>query len=425
MPERSCIDVAATGGWPSSPSRAVSVGNGWPGSGRRLRLAIVSTYPPRRCGLATFAGDLFTALAAVAPDVAAVVCAVDHGARMYPAEVHATIRAEDAADYRRAARQLHLLGVDAVLIQHEYGIFGGPDGSYVLGLADQLRRLGVPYLVTLHTVLSQPSPGQAATLAALCRHAAAVTVFTPTAVRLATMHGYAPAERITVVPHGAPEELMAPGEPVAQRPATAGALAEAAGRRVLSTFGLLSPGKGIDTAITAMAEVVRHHPDVRYLVAGATHPEHARVHGERHRDDLHRRVAALGLHDHVRFVDDFLTVGDLAALLRRTEIYLTPYHSRDQISSGTLTFALAAGCAAVSTDYHYARDMLTPDTLVPPGDPHALARAVDRLLASPHAMARARAAARRTGAQLSWPAVARNLAALLRRTVRQRPERAA
>jgi glycosyltransferase involved in cell wall biosynthesis len=379
------------------------------------RLAIVSTYAPRRCGIATFSEDLRSALAQVAPDLAVSVYAVDRDRLDHPDEVDMAIRTDSVDDYRIAARHMSASDVDAVLIQHEYGIFGGADGAHVLILAEELTRLGVPYLVTLHTVLSEPSPGQAATLAALCANAAAVTVFSPTALRFMAGNGLL-TDHPVVVPHGAPEALLNPGRSAVDSPVLARVLAESAGRRVVSTFGLIGPGKGIENAIDAIAEVARREPDVRYIVAGATHPEQVRQHGERYRLELQHRVASLGLTDHVRFVDDFLSEADLAALLHRTEVYLTPYHNREQISSGTLTFAIAAGCAIVSTDYHYAKDMVSPEmgAVVPVDNAAAIADGLSRLLGDATVLRRARAAAARVGERLSWPAVAGQVLALVR-----------
>ncbi|HET8659870.1 MAG TPA: glycosyltransferase [Micromonosporaceae bacterium] len=375
--------------------------------GRRPRLAMVSTYSPRRCGIATFSEDLRTALGEVAPDLAVSICAVERDALAHPDEVETVIRTDSPDDYRIAARRMAALGVDAVLIQHEYGIFGGDDGEYVLILAGELRRLGVPYLVTLHTVLSRPSAGQAATLRALCEGAQTVTVFSPTAVRLLERNDLVPADRVVVVPHGAPEILYSPPRSV-RSAALAAVLAEARRRPLVSTFGLIGPGKGIEAAIDALAAVARRHPDVLYVVAGATHPEQVRQHGERYRHSLLERVTELGLEENIRFVDDFLTEADLAALLGRTAVYLTPYPNREQISSGTLTFAVAAGCAIVSTDYHYARDLVSAEmgAVVPVEDPYAIATALNRLFGDGTLLSRARAASSRLGERLSWPAVA-------------------
>src|SRR4051794_32269216 len=206
--------------------------------GTGIGLAIVSTYPPRRCGIATFSRDLAAALADAAPDVRVEICALDRDAMTYPATVRTVIRQDEREDYRRAAAALAASGVGAVVIQHEYGIFGGLAGAWITDFAAELHRLGVPYLGTLHTGLSKPSPSRAGTLFRLCRDAAAVTVFTETARRLAVATGIAPPDRIVHVPHGAPP----PGSGGDVRPEVAATLEALRGRRLLSTFGLLSPG---------------------------------------------------------------------------------------------------------------------------------------------------------------------------------------
>jgi len=326
--------------------------------------------------------------------------AIDRDGLSYPPEVVSVIGQDRPDDYRAAAGVLAALAVDAVVIEHEYGIFGGVDGGYVLYLADELRRRGVPYLVTLHTVLSRPSGTQAAVLAELTAGAAKVTVFTEAARRLAAGTGVAALDRLVVVPHGAPTLLRA-----------------YRGRRgrigpVLSTFGLLGPGKGLETAITALARIVPGHPSARYVIAGATHPEVSRLFGEEYRDGLRALAEELGLASHVEFVDRFLTDEQLADLLGRTDVFITPYRSPEQICSGALTFALVAGCPVVSTRYFYAEEMLAGGAgrLVPCGDPEALADALDALLGDPAAYDRARSAADALGAQLTWPMVGDRLA---------------
>jgi glycosyltransferase involved in cell wall biosynthesis len=308
-----------------------------------------------------------------------------------------------------------------VLIQHEYGIFGGEHGRYVCSLARQLRRRGVPYAVTLHTVLDNPGPTAASVLRELCHAAALVTVFTESDRRLVLASGAADAGVVAVVPHGAPPVLRAPVDPTRLRPEVAAALRETGVDTVLSTFGLIGPGKGLEVALTALSDVVSRHPRVRYLIAGATHPEEARRHGETYRDGLVALADRLGVREHVRFIDAYLTDAELAALLARTDLYVTPYPSPEQSCSGALTFALAAGCPVISTGYRYARDLLAPrlgpgqapGVLVPCRDAGALAGALDRLLDDPAALARVRSAADDLGATLTWPAVAARLAPML------------
>ncbi|MEY9858793.1 glycosyltransferase involved in cell wall biosynthesis [Catenulispora sp. GAS73] len=383
-----------------------------------ITLAIVSTYPPRRCGIATYSRDLAVALNDAAPDVRVEVCALDRDGLAYPATVRTVIGQDERTDYRRAAQQVAASGVGAVVIQHEFGIFGGPDGAWITDFAAELHRLGVPYLVTLHTVLSEPSSSQADTLYRLCRDAAAVTVFTGTASRLAVDTGIAPADRIVHVPHGAPP----PGSGGEIRPEVAATLDRLAGRRLLSTFGLLSPGKGLETAIAALGRIAEQHPDVTYLIAGSTHPEIARQEGEHYRDKLVLAVKGAKLEDRVVFLDLFLSDAEISAVLARTEIFCTPYRSREQISSGALTFAVAAGCPVVSTSYFYAEDMLAGGAgiTVPPEDPEAYAEALHTLLSDPDRMERAREAARTQGAGLHWTAVARRFAGIARATAARR-----
>ncbi|HEY6745647.1 MAG TPA: glycosyltransferase, partial [Mycobacteriales bacterium] len=369
-----------------------------------MRVAIVSTYPPRPCGIGTFSRDLRAALRQTDPSVQVdVVPIVRDTGRPGGAEVVTLVHQDVRSDYVAAARVLDGRDTDVVLVEHEYGIFGGDAGAYVLSLVEQLTQ---PLVVTLHTVLSQPSVRQAETLRALCHHATLVTVFTETARRMVVEARLVPPERVRVVPHGAPVLLRPASVPESGAEPTT-TLKSLDGRTVLSTFGLISAGKGIEVAIRALPAVVAAHPEVLYLIAGQTHPEVVKHEGERYRLDLERLVRDLDLTGHVQFVDRFLSTAELAVLLRRTDLYLTPYGSREQIVSGALTFAVVAGCPVVSTPYYYAEDLLSSGAgvLVPFGDPDALAGAVLGLLDDPAALAAARAEADRVGARLTWPAV--------------------
>jgi len=287
-------------------------------------------------------------------------------------------------------------------------------------------------VLTLHTVLSAPSVEQASVLRALCRQAVIVTVFTETARRMVVQGGLVDPTKVRVVPHGAPD-LLTPGcgvdtlrgagssSGIADQ--TSVVLDRLTGRRVLATFGLISASKGIELAIEAMPSIVAAHPDVCYLIAGQTHPEVVKQEGERYRASLERLVRDRDLTDHVIFLDRFLGFEELAVLLGRTEVYLTPYRSREQIVSGALTFAVAAGCAVVSTPYFYAEDLLGSGAgvLVPFGDCAALASAVVRLLGSPAELAAAQLEARRLGAELGWRSVSEATAAVLASAVRKEP----
>ncbi len=386
-----------------------------------MRTAIVSTYPPRACGIGTFAADVRGALLGVdGIDRVEKVVIVNEPSRPQRPGLVATVSQGVRGDYTRAARILARLDVDVVLLQHEYGIFGGRDGEYVISLA---RGLAQPLVVTLHTVLSQPTPHQAKILTALCHEAELVIVLTETAERLLIEGGTCPARKIRVVPHGAPTILA--------RRASEHAIDRArrepdeADRFTLSTFGLLSQGKGLETVIAAMPAIVEQHPDALYVIAGQTHPDVVRREGERYRLELEQMVADLGLTDNVDFDDRFLPVDEIADLLASTDVFVTPYRALEQISSGALTFGVAAGCAVVSTPYLYARDLLASGagTLVPFADPAALADAVCNYAADPELLANARAEARRIGTLLAWPSVADATAAVLQEAVTLAPRR--
>lgn len=386
-----------------------------------MRVVIVSTYPPRACGLATFTSDLRGALLEADHTSEVLVAAVvDDGPAPAAPEVALTLRQHHREDYARAAADLGRLGADVVLIEHEYGIFGGDDGAHVLDLT---RALDLPHVVTLHTVLSRPSPGQAAVLAGLAAGAEELTVFTATAREALAGAGVVDHERITVVNHGAPARLLRrsghdlqdpPGEPAAP---TVGELRAHRGRRLLSTFGLLSPGKGIEVVLRALPEVVAAHPDVLYVVAGRTHPEVVRREGEGYRRALEELARDLGVDDHVLFLDRYLDIDEIHGLLARTVLFLTPYRSPEQVVSGVLTFAVVAGCPVVSTPYSYATELLSTGagSLVPFDDPVALGDAVLHLLGDDVALRAAARAAHTLGTQLTWPAVGRETLKVLHR----------
>jgi glycosyltransferase involved in cell wall biosynthesis len=367
-----------------------------------------------------FASDLRDALLDVDDvDHAGSIVVVDDPSSPQLPEVLATVSQSVRGDYLRAARLLGRLDVDVVLLEHEYGIFGGRDGEYVLSFA---RELSQPLVVTLHTLLTEPEPHQLKVLTALCKEAERVVVMTETARHLLLALDACAADKIRVVPHGAPallrhrrDEQLAGRRPLYVAPVVGG-YEQMQTRFLLSTFGLLSAGKGLETVIEALPAIVERHPEVLYLIAGRTHPQVVRREGEKYRLELQRRVIDLGLEEHVEFDDRFLSIDELADLLAATDIFVTPYRNREQIASGALTFAIAAGCAAISTPYRYAEDVLASGAgrLVPFADPLALADAVCDYADRPDELAAARREARKLGSELVWPAAAESTAAVLR-----------
>ena len=394
-----------------------------------MRTAIVSTYPPRACGIGTFAADLRTTLIGVTGiDRADVVAVVSEPSRPQRRGLLSVIGQAVRGDYVRAARTLGRLDVDVVVLQHEYGIFGGRDGEYVLSFAEELAQ---PLVVTLHTVLSEPTPHQLEVLTELCEQAELVIVMTDTALRLLVECGACPAEKVRVVPHGAPSRLTTRAGTDAAvhgssngRPRR-GAYARTDDRFLLSTFGLISPGKGLETVIEALPSMIERHPEIVYVIAGRTHPDVAHREGEQYRLMLERRVLELGLEQHVEFDDRFLSIDELSDLLSATDVFVTPYRNQEQIASGALTFAIAAGCGVVSTPYWYAQDMLASGAgrIVPFDDPAALADAVCGYVEEPETLVAARAQARRIGSSLAWPSVAEATATVLREAHELAPRR--
>ncbi len=382
-----------------------------------MDVVLISTYPPRKCGIATFAEDVREALL---PHVDSVRVVASLSSESAPPEgaVHG-FRQTSRADHVRAARAINASGADVALVQHEFGIYGGRDGEYVLDLA---AALDLPYCVTLHTVLAEPNPGQANITRALCAGARSVFVFSARARRLLVDAALVDAAKVTVVPHGAPRGLMSsPGDDDLDRTLSALVGLDVHGRRVVSTFGLLSPGKGLEHAIRAIPLVVDVAPDLLYVVAGATHPEVLKRYGEAYRRELEDLVLEVGAEAHVVFVNRYLGDDELIALLRRSHVFVTPYPGREQVVSGTLTFAIAAGCAVVSTPYYHAEDLAASGAvlLADFDDTASLAEGLRLLFGSPAAMASARRAASTLAQGLAWDVVGQQLAGLLTDAVEQ------
>jgi glycosyltransferase involved in cell wall biosynthesis len=327
----------------------------------------------------------------------------------YGPEVRLQIHEDVVEEYRAAAQALNRSDAHVVNLQHEFGIFGGEWGEHVLELVEALDR---PLVVTLHTVLPDPPPRARRVVRTLCRKAAAVVVMSPSAVDLLEDRYGVPRSRVHVIWHGVPTVEPLPREEAKRRLGLEG-------RLVVSTFGLVSPGKGIEDVLEALPAVVQRHPQVLYLVLGETHPNVRRREGERYRNMLLDRVRQLGISRHVRFENRYLRDEEIVAYLQATDVYVTPYHNPDQIVSGTLSWALAAGCAVVSTPYRYAVDVLSDGRglLVPFRDPGALGRALDELLADPQRRARLGERAYAAGVSMRWPRVASRYAAVFEHAV--------
>jgi glycosyltransferase involved in cell wall biosynthesis len=374
-----------------------------------LRTAIVATYPPRHCGIAAFTRDLVRATGIQS----VVALHAPSSPAIYPLEVRHRIRRDVAADYGRTAASLADDGVELVSIQHEYGIWGGDDGAYV---CDFMQALSMPSVATLHTVRRTPTPGQHRILARLCAAVDGVVVMSHAAATLLTrVYGVNPM-RVSVIPHGVPDlprvdpDLLKPGLGLV-------------GHSVLLSFGLIGPGKGYELAIAAMPEVVAAVPDALYVILGETHPELVRREGEAYRESLVARASELGVGDHVRFVNRFVTQAELGRWLQAADVFVTPYPNLEQIVSGTLSYAVGAGKAIVSTPYEYAVELLAEGRgiLVPPASPHALASACIDLLEDATRRELLGGRAHRFGRHMVWSEVGAAYRRLFERVAR--PER--
>lgn len=344
-------------------------------------VAVLSSYPPRACGIATYARDLRAVLTEHHGALVSVIAldepgppeggrgtdpgrhgadqagssteAVGVGRRGGTGAVAGRLGQEDRAGYRRLAARLNAGGADVLCVQHEYGLYGGAHGEMLLELLGTVR---IPVVLNLHTVLPEPEPALAEVTVELCRRSAAVVVPARVAARILTGPSYGvDPERVTVIPHGAP------GPPNPRRIGDRSAIRRwlgLAGRRVVTTFGLLGPNKGIEVALRILPGLVAARPDVLYVVLGATHPGERRRVGESYRHRLEADVAAAGLGRHVRFVNRYLDEEELSAWLVATDACLLPYQEPRQVSSGTLVRALAAGAPVVATDFPAARELL-------------------------------------------------------------------
>jgi polysaccharide biosynthesis protein PslF len=364
------------------------------------RALFLGSYPPRECGIATFTRDMVEAYDR-AFGVSSPVIAIDEpGAevRRYPPEVVARIAEQDRDSYAAAADFVNRYPVELVNIQHEFGLFGGECGEW---LSDFLRRLEKPVVLTLHTVLPDPDAAYLRVTRELCKYAARIVALSGTGrTLLREVYGIDPA-LLHVIHHGVPDVPF-------QDTGSAKASFGIGQRTVISTFGLISRGKGLEYAIEAMRDVVKRHPEALYLILGETHPVVRRREGESYRESLHTMVREFGLHYNVQLIDKYLDYDEVVSYLAATDIYLTPYLNPAQIVSGTLAYAVGCGKAIVSTPYLYAQELLAHNRglLCEFRDAASIASRLGMLLDDPMLRRAIERRAYRFGRQMTWPHVA-------------------
>ncbi len=355
---------------------------------------------PRQCGIATFTTDLTEALAAESPDVDCFVLAMNDQGRVhaYPPRVRFEIADGDLPSYRRAADFLNVSTVDIVCVQHEYGIFGGKAGGHVLAL---LRELRMPIVTTLHTILTEPNPFQRGVMDELTQLSERIVVMSQLGAKILRDVHAVPSGKIDLIPHGIPSVPSAPRSKHQLG---------VEGKRVILTFGLLSPDKGIEHVVDAMPAILERYPDTVYIVLGATHPHIRENHGEEYRLMLESRAQRLGVDGNMIFHDRFVSLPELTEFLSAADIYITPYLKPEQITSGTLAYAVGSGKAVISTPYWYAKELLADGRgiLVPWRDPAAIAREVIGLFSDDAKRAAICKRAAAAGHDMLWPAVAQS-----------------
>jgi glycosyltransferase involved in cell wall biosynthesis len=374
-----------------------------------MRIAFVSSSIPRRCGIATFTADVMAAVKAADPTVRCSVVAIDepNSARAYGPEVKSRIRQREPDSYRSAAAMLNESNVDVVNLQHEFGLYGvWKDGVYEDHLRPFLLELTKPVMVTLHSVPPSPSPSMRDAIRLIASRSDEVIVMAHTAARL-LVSDYGITKVPVVIPHGMPAI-----EPTGRHRLKTKLGVE--GRTIISTFGLVDPRKGLEFVIGAMPAIVERQPNALYLVVGQTHPELLKQQGEAYRNTLERLAEDLGMSEHIGFVNEYLTQRDIVGYLLATDVYVTPYLDPNQITSGTLAYALGAGKAIVSTPYLHAIEALADDRgiIVPFRDAPAIADAVERILGDAELKQRLERRAYAYGRETAWPAVGRRVLAL-------------
>jgi len=333
-----------------------------------MRIAIIGTYLPRRCGIATFTNDLYKSLNTIHADQIGIIALSNNTETIFPQEVKCIIEKDNLGSYQKAAEFINT-HYDICIVQHEYGIFGGQSGHYIVEL---LRMLYIPSLTNLHTVLKKPTIAERTIIQQLALHSDRIMVMTNVALEILGMEYALYDTKICVIPHGVPTFTY--------NKLDAKKALKLGDKKIMLSFGLLGPNKGYETAIEAVAQI--NDPNFLYIILGATHPEIRKAEGEKYRKSLEQKVINLGLETKVVFVNQFVSDDLLGQYLKACDIFVSPYPNENQISSGTLTFALGAGCAVLSTPYLYAIDLLAEERglLFNFGDALGLSHLVNMLL---------------------------------------------
>ncbi len=384
-----------------------------------MKLAYIGTYPPRECGIGTFTKNLYHSTvthddtSGEAIDGFVVALSDNDLTYNYPEEVKLIINQENQRDYLEAVKFINHSGADVCVLQHEFGIYGGQNGIYILPL---LYRLKIPLVVTLHTILKAPSYNEKAVLKEICKMANRVIVMNRKAIGFLVDIYDVIKDKIEFIEHGVPDILFCK-----EQTKKAYNLED---KKVLLTFGILSRNKGIETVLRALPKVVEKHPDVVYMVLGKTHPNVLRHAGEEYRNALQLLTKKLQLNDHVIFINEFINQKELFKYLSASDIYITPYLNEAQITSGTLSYAVGVGSAVVSTPFWHALELLDEGRgrLFDFADAEQLSQILMELLDNPEMLKNLRKKAFDYGRTITWPKSGNKYISLFERVLAEKPE---
>lgn len=372
-----------------------------------MKLAYIGTYPPRECGIGTFTQNLAHSMLENGKGIneIAVFAMSDHNHLYpYPPEVKLSINQEQQTDYLETVNYINLSGADACILEHEFGIYGGQSGVYILPL---LHRLNIPLITTLHTILETPSYTEKAILKEICKMSDRVVVMSHKAVHFLVEIYDVPKEKIVLIEHGVPDIHFDKQESRKEFKLNE--------KKLLLTFGFIGRNKGIETVIKALPQIIEKHPEVLYIVLGKTHPNVLRHSGEEYRNYLQVLIKTLKLNDHVLLLNEFIDENELFKYLSACDIYITPYPNEAQITSGTLSYAMGSGCAVVSTPYWHAAELLAENKgrLFDFNDSDGLSHVLNELLEHPKTLNDIQEKAAEYGQNITWPKIGKKYAELV------------
>jgi glycosyltransferase involved in cell wall biosynthesis len=382
---------------------------------KKIKIACIGNYPPRECGIATFTRDLVESMERTDRAECSVVAMNDQDQDYpYPEKVSHVIRQNHQRDYLKAVKFINYSDADACVLEHEFGIFGGDSGIYILPL---IHRLRIPLVVTLHTVLEKPSYNERAIIHEIGEKAEKVVVMSHRAVKFLTEIYDVPPDKIEIIEHGVPDLDLVQRDQYKRK-------FNLEDKKAIFTFGLLNRSKGIETVLQALPQVVRKHQDAVFIILGKTHPAVLRTSGEEYRNYLRRLVEKNNLREHVYFYNRFVSAPELFEYLSAIDIYITPYLNEAQITSGTLAYAVGAGAAVISTPYWHAQELLADGRgrLFDFHDSNALAGILNELLDNPSTLLELRHKAYTYGRKMTWPVIGEKYTNLMYDVARSYPE---